>query len=138
MRKGTPHLKRRLLCLRLSDISRFIGSALHERCFRVTSHGRTFQIVPVRKLTATQIKSQLAELPSWRRKGAAIVRTLEFIDFPAAIKHVHRVARIAEKANHHPDIDIRWNKVTFTLTTHDSGGLTVKDFEVARQIDAIA
>ena len=92
----------------------------------------------MRKLTEAQVKSLLAELPSWRKKGACISRTLEFIDFPAAIKHVNRVARVVEKANHHPDIDIRWNKVTFTLTTHDSGGLTAKDFEVARQIDAIA
>ena len=54
---------------------------------------------------------------------------------PAAIRFVNAVARIAERAWHHPDIDIAWNKVTLTLTTHDAGGLTAKDFELARQFD---
>ena len=76
-------------------------------------------------------------VPSWRRRGAIIQRTYEFKDFPAAIKFVNAVARIAEKAWHHPDIDIRGNRVTLALTTHDAGGLTRKDFELAASFDAV-
>lgn len=89
------------------------------------------------KLSVAQIKRALATLPGWRKRAATITRTYEFKDFAAAMKFVHRVARRAETAQHHPDIDIRWNKVTLTLTTHDAGGLTEKDFELARQCDAL-
>lgn len=87
------------------------------------------------KLTPKEIKSALGSTPEWSRKGSNIVRTFQFKDFPAAIKFVDKIARLAEKAWHHPDIDIRWNKVTLTLTTHDQGGLTEKDFNLARQFD---
>jgi len=87
------------------------------------------------KLTSAQIKSALASLPDWKMAGATIVRTFQFKDFPAAIKFVNAVARLAEQAWHHPDIDIRWNKVTLTLTTHDAGGLTEKDFKLAHGFD---
>ena len=89
------------------------------------------------KLTATQIKTALASAPDWTKRGATITRTFVFKDFPAAIKFVNTAARLAEKAWHHPDIDIRWNKVTLTLTTHDAGGLTKKDFSLARKFDQI-
>lgn len=87
------------------------------------------------KLSAAQIKIRLASVPEWKRKGRTIVRTYQFKDFPAAIKFVNSVARLAEKAWHHPDIDIRWNKVTLVLTTHDAGGLTKKDFDLAGTFD---
>jgi 4a-hydroxytetrahydrobiopterin dehydratase len=87
------------------------------------------------KLTPTQIKASLGSVPKWKKKGSAISRTYEFKDFPAAVKFVNNVAKIAEKAWHHPDIDIRWNKVTLALTTHDAGGLTEKDFELAAKFD---
>jgi len=87
------------------------------------------------KLTPAQIKSALATVPDWKKQRAAIVRTAEFKDFVAAMKFVNAVARLAEKADHHPDIDIRWNKVTLALTTHSEGGLTENDFKMARQID---
>jgi len=74
-------------------------------------------------------------VPEWARTGKVITRTYQFEDFPAAIRFVNRVGRLAEKAWHHPDIDIRWNKVTLNLTTHDEGGLTEKDFALARQFD---
>lgn len=90
------------------------------------------------KLTPKEIKAALASTPDWSRKGGNIVRTFQFKDFPAAIKFVDKIARLAEKAWHHPDIDIRWNKVTLTLTTHDQGGLTEKDFALARQFDSKA
>jgi 4a-hydroxytetrahydrobiopterin dehydratase len=65
------------------------------------------------------------------------VRTFEFKDFGAAIKFVSRAAALAEKAWHHPDIEVRWNQVTLTLTTHDDGGLTAKDFKLAAQFDRL-
>lgn len=89
------------------------------------------------KLSAKQIKDALPDVPQWRRKGQKITRTYEFKDFPAAIRFVNAVARLAEKAWHHPDIDIRWNKVSLTLTTHDEGGLTRKDFELAARFDRV-
>jgi 4a-hydroxytetrahydrobiopterin dehydratase len=89
----------------------------------------------VARLKPAEIKTALAGLPEWTRRGATITRTFVFKDFPAAIRFVHRVARLAEKAWHHPDIDIRWNKVTLSLTTHDEGGLTEKDMGLARRFD---
>jgi len=89
----------------------------------------------VTKLSAAQIKTALAAVPDWQKRGATITRTFQFKDFPAAIKFVNAVAKLAEKAWHHPDIDIRWNKVTLTLTTHDAGGLTAKDFTLAKQFN---
>jgi 4a-hydroxytetrahydrobiopterin dehydratase len=89
------------------------------------------------KLTAAQIKSALIAVPVWKKTGATIARTFAFKDFPAAIRLVNAVAKLAEEAGHHPDIDIRWNKVTLTLTTHSEGGLTEKDFKLARQVDRL-
>jgi 4a-hydroxytetrahydrobiopterin dehydratase len=91
----------------------------------------------MKKLDATLIKSALGKIPDWQLDGGKISRTFQFKDFPAAIKFVEVVAGIAEQAWHHPDIDIRWNKVTLTLTTHDAGGLTEKDFALARQFDKL-
>jgi 4a-hydroxytetrahydrobiopterin dehydratase len=90
------------------------------------------------KLTADLIKAALAERPGWKRKGPIIARTFEFKDFVQAMKFVNAVAKLAEQAWHHPDIDIRWNKVTLVLTTHDQGGLTGKDFALAKKFDATA
>ena len=87
------------------------------------------------KLSAAQIKAALATRPDWTKQGGAITRTFQFKDFAAAIKFVNAVAKLAEKAWHHPDIDIRWNKVTLTLTSHDAGGLTEKDFTLAAKFD---
>jgi 4a-hydroxytetrahydrobiopterin dehydratase len=89
------------------------------------------------KLKTTQIKELLPSVPEWKKKDQTIARTYQFKDFPAAIKFVNSIARLAEKAWHHPDIDIRWNKVTLTLTTHDSGGLTEKDFALAKKFDRL-
>ena len=77
------------------------------------------------KLSPTQIKTALPKVPAWKKKRAAM-------------KFVNRVARAAEAAAHHPDVDIRWNKVTLTLATHSEGGLTRKDFALAQQIDDLA
>jgi 4a-hydroxytetrahydrobiopterin dehydratase len=90
------------------------------------------------KLTPAQIKAAQAHAPNWKKKGAMIARTFEFKDFVASMKFVNAVAKLAEQAWHHPDIDIRWNKVTLALTTHDQGGLTGKDFALAKKFDAAA
>jgi 4a-hydroxytetrahydrobiopterin dehydratase len=90
------------------------------------------------RLTPKEIRTELESIPDWVRKARTIQRTFQFKDFPAAIRFVDKIARLAEKAWHHPDIDIRWNKVTLTLTTHDEGGLTGKDFDLARRFDAKA
>ena len=80
----------------------------------------------------------MKELPAWRQSKAVIRRTYEFKDFVVAMKFVNAVAKLAEKAAHHPDIDIRWNRVTLGLTTHDEGGLTAKDFTLATRFDRAA
>lgn len=90
------------------------------------------------RLSPREIHSALATVPGWSRRRQALQRTFEFRDFVTAIRFVNAVARAAEKAGHHPDLDIRWNRVTLTLTTHDAGGLTARDFELARRCDAIA
>ncbi|HEY5234285.1 MAG TPA: 4a-hydroxytetrahydrobiopterin dehydratase [Verrucomicrobiae bacterium] len=90
------------------------------------------------KLNAVQIKSALGKIPGWKRKADVISRTFQFKDFPAAMKFVDAVAQLAEEEQHHPDIDIRWNKVTLALTTHDAGGLTKKDFALAKQFDELS
>jgi 4a-hydroxytetrahydrobiopterin dehydratase len=88
-------------------------------------------------LTAKQIAVQLKGVPDWAHKAKTIRRTFKFEGFLMGIAFIQRIARLAEKMNHHPDIDIRFNKVTLTLTTHDQGGLTKKDFALAKQCDEV-
>ena len=88
-------------------------------------------------LADAEIVAGLARLEQWRRDGDAIVRDLRFPTFPAAIAFVGRVAELAEAADHHPNIDIRWRKVRLVLTTHASGGLTARDVDLAARIDGI-
>ena len=87
------------------------------------------------KLNASQIEDELAKLDGWQLEGNEIRKQFEFEDFVEAITFVNRVAEAAEDAEHHPDIDIRYNKVLCALSTHSEGGLTAKDFELAAQID---
>lgn len=87
------------------------------------------------RLDEERITDRLRELPAWERSGDAIVRTVQRPSFREAIALVNRVADLAEAADHHPDIDIRYRTVRFTLTTHDAGGLTDRDFALARQIE---
>ncbi len=88
-------------------------------------------------LSKDQVTKELAALPGWERSGKNITRTYVLKDFVHAMGFVNSVALLAEKANHHPDIDIRWNKVTLALSTHSEGGLTEKDFSLARAINAL-
>lgn len=83
-----------------------------------------------------EIRAQLDALRSWTRDGETIRKTYTLASFPEAIAFVQRVAELAERANHHPDIDIRYDRVGCSLSTHSEGGLTRKDFDLARQIDA--
>lgn len=87
------------------------------------------------RLDKDAIDRELAATPGWELAEDAIVRTFEFADFMAAIGFVNRVAEIAEEENHHPDIGVRWNKVTLTQSTHVAGGLTEYDFRVARRVN---
>ncbi|KWX04982.1 pterin-4-alpha-carbinolamine dehydratase [Carbonactinospora thermoautotrophica] len=90
-----------------------------------------------RLLTSAEIARQLAELDGWAGDTKALQRTVEAADFPTAIRIVDRVAEVAEEMNHHPDIDIRWRTLHFTLVTHSAGGVTQYDVELARRIDEI-
>jgi 4a-hydroxytetrahydrobiopterin dehydratase len=85
-------------------------------------------------LTETEIRDGIARAPGWERHGNEIRRTWAFADFVAAMAFVNRVAGLAEAAGHHPDIDIRYSRVTLVLSTHDAGGLTAKDFALAEAI----
>lgn len=89
-------------------------------------------------LSQLEIVEKLVSLKDWRLEGDNIVRQFTFPDFVAAIAFVNQVADQAEKAAHHPDIDIRWNKVRLALSSHDAGGLTGKDFSVAAAIDSLS
>ncbi|WP_430331588.1 4a-hydroxytetrahydrobiopterin dehydratase [Rhodococcus sp. ACT016] len=89
-------------------------------------------------LSDTEIDTALEGLPHWRRDGAALTRTIASASFPDAITLVDRVAVAAESMNHHPDMDIRWRKVTYWLSTHALGGITKSDLELARRIDELA
>ena len=88
------------------------------------------------RLDEDQIREHLARVPGWQRRGDEITRTWTFKDFRESMAFVTRVALAAEAANHHPDIDIRYAKVTLTLTTHDASGLTARDFALAESIGA--
>jgi 4a-hydroxytetrahydrobiopterin dehydratase len=87
-------------------------------------------------LSETEIHERLRRVPGWERHGKEIRRTWSFADFRGSMAFVSRVAELAEAENHHPDIDIRYSKVTLVLSTHDAGGLTARDFDLAEAIGA--
>ena len=89
-------------------------------------------------LTDSEVQQALGSLAGWQRQGKAIQRIFEFPDFKAAMQFVNKIADAAEQANHHPDIDIRYNKVTMALVSHDAGGVTQRDVKMARRINEIA
>ena len=86
-------------------------------------------------LTTKQIALHLENVPHWSKRAQTILRTFEFNGFLESIAFVNRIARKAQRMNHHPDIAIQFNRVTLKLTTHDERGLTKKDFALARQCD---
>jgi 4a-hydroxytetrahydrobiopterin dehydratase len=88
-------------------------------------------------VTTEELQAALAGLPDWRREGEAIVRTVRCASFRAAIDLVDNVADAAEAADHHPDIEVVWRRVTLRLTSKASGGLTQRDVEMAARIDRL-
>ena len=86
-------------------------------------------------LSDIEIQRDLGSLQGWSRKGDVLTRTYQFRNFAQSMEFVNRVASLAESANHHPDIDIRYSKVILTLSTHDAGGITSNDVNLAREID---
>jgi 4a-hydroxytetrahydrobiopterin dehydratase len=89
-------------------------------------------------LSHDEIKSHLSNRPKWSIENGELVRTFIFETFPDAIAFVNKVAGIAEESNHHPDIDIRYNRVRLALVSHDAGGITSKDFAVAAGADKVS
>jgi len=89
-------------------------------------------------LPHNDLEALMKRIPEWETDKKAIERTFEFDDFSQAIDFVNSVAEIAEEEDHHPDIDIRWNKVHLSLSTHSEGGLTELDFQLAKKIDNLA
>lgn len=85
-------------------------------------------------LSETQINNKIATLPQWNSDGKSLERTLIFPDFVSAIAFVNKIVEPAEAAGHHPDLEISYNKVKITLSTHDAGGLTDLDFDLAQTI----
>ena len=89
------------------------------------------------RLTDNELKHRLAKLSHWTREGDTITRTVKCAGFPGAVALVHKLIEPAEALNHHPDVDVRYDKVTITLTTHDQRGLTELDITLAAKIDAL-
>ena len=89
-------------------------------------------------LTPEEASRRASALEGWRFESGALVKTFQFADFVGALAFVNRVGEAAETAGHHPDIDIRYNKVRLALITHDAGGLTAKDFQLAAKADGLA
>jgi 4a-hydroxytetrahydrobiopterin dehydratase len=89
------------------------------------------------RLHANQVCANLRKVPGWKLQGRRISRTFIFKDFMQVIRFVNRLAKIAEGMNHHPDMSIKYNKIRLSLTTHDEGGLTSKDFRLATKINSM-
>jgi len=88
-------------------------------------------------LDSDTVTEALRDLPDWERDGDALVRTVALPTFPAAISVVDEVAVLAERADHHPDIDIRWRNLTFRCSTHSAGGITRLDLDLAAAISGV-
>jgi 4a-hydroxytetrahydrobiopterin dehydratase len=88
-------------------------------------------------LSDLEIQRALGNLPGWSRRGEVLTKTFTFKAFPDGIIFIQRVADVAERMNHHPDIDVRYTKVTFQLSTHDAGGITQRDIQLAGEIEKL-
>lgn len=89
-------------------------------------------------LSADEVQARLSKLSGWQIQSGQLVKTFHFKSFRGSLDFVNRVGELAEQAGHHPDIDIRYNQVRLSLVTHDAGGLTAKDFDLAAQADKAA
>jgi len=94
-------------------------------------------MVVMAKLSDAEITAGLSALPGWAREGDEIVKTFDCGTFPGAVAFVVRIGFFAERADHHPDLDVRWKRVRVALSTHDAGGLTAKDLDLATEIEGI-
>ena len=90
------------------------------------------------RLNEDQIEEKLGALDGWEHAGDAIRKQFELADFKGSVDFVNRLTPEAEDMNHHPDLEISWNKVTVTITSHSEGGLTDNDFVLAGRIDSVA
>ena len=90
------------------------------------------------RLSESEIDEALTGAPGWAREGEAIVKEFERGDFVGSVQFVSSLVEPAEEMNHHPDLEISWDKVKVTISTHSEGGLTAADFELAAKIDAVA
>jgi 4a-hydroxytetrahydrobiopterin dehydratase len=88
------------------------------------------------KLTPGALQNALLTLPNWKLEDGQLTQTITFSSFLKAIEFVNEAAALAEQANHHPDIDIRYNRLRFVLVTHDAGGITHNDVEMAAKLDS--
>jgi len=88
-------------------------------------------------LSQSEAEGRLRSLPAWKIEGGELTRTFTHKDFRLALAFVNKVGDLAEQAGHHPDIDIRYNKVRLGLVTHDAGGLTARDFDLAVDVDKL-
>ncbi len=88
-------------------------------------------------LATKQVSLDLKSIPNWSKRAQTICRTFKFDGFLMSIAFVRRIAKRAQKINHHPEIDIHFDQVTLTLATHDEGGITEKDFTLARECDEV-
>jgi 4a-hydroxytetrahydrobiopterin dehydratase len=89
------------------------------------------------RLSDIAIQRELGNLPGWSRRGDVITKTFQFKEFPTGITFVNGVAKAAQAADHHPDIDIRFTKITCALSTHSAGGITQSDLDMAKQIERV-
>lgn len=103
----------------------------------VTQHPPVPSMETAPVLSATEIQTRLLRLPAWRLEGQEIVCDRKFVGFPEAIAFLDRLVDPAEAAGHHPDLQVSYNRVTVRLTTHDAGGLTDKDFDLAEIINQL-
>lgn len=90
------------------------------------------------KASDQEIEQALKDLKGWKRDGKTLVKAFEFGGFKAAMAFASTTAELADRADHHPDINIQFHKVTLTLTSHDAGGVTDRDLRLARQLEAAA
>ena len=89
----------------------------------------------MKKMSEAQVQGTLKEIPDWSEVNGELQRTFQFANFVESMAFVNQVAQAAEADQHHPDILVRYNKVTLTLSTHDAGGITRKDFTLAKKCD---
>jgi 4a-hydroxytetrahydrobiopterin dehydratase len=114
-----------------------IARETQELIFFAEHPARSKSSMAAEKLSDIAIQRELGTLPGWSRRGDVITKTFQFRNFLTGIDFVTAVARAAETADHHPDIDIRYTKIICSLSTHSAGGITQKDLDMARQIEKV-